>query len=61
MVSQWIRLIECNYFEITMPMITLDSRVAVTMSNYYQGGNEVYNIYINFRFLCFVIEIVNLI
>ena len=31
------------------------------MSNYYQGGNEVYNIYINFRFLCFVIEIVNLI
>ena len=27
MVSQWIRLIECNYIEITMPMITLDSRV----------------------------------
>ena len=26
MVSQWIRLIECNYFEITMLMITLDSR-----------------------------------
>ena len=28
MVSQWIRLIECNYFEITMPIITLDSRIA---------------------------------
>ena len=27
MVSQWIRLIECNYFEITIFMITLDSRV----------------------------------
>ena len=27
MVSQWIRLIECNYFEITILMITLDSRV----------------------------------
>ena len=27
MVSQLIRLIECNYFEITMPMITLDSRI----------------------------------
>ena len=27
MVSQWIRLIEGDYFEITMPMITLDSRV----------------------------------
>ena len=27
MVSQWIRLFECNYFEITILMITLDSRV----------------------------------
>ena len=29
MVSQWIRLIECNYFEITILMITLDSRVVI--------------------------------
>ena len=29
MVRQWIRLIECNYFEITMLMITLDSRIVV--------------------------------
>ena len=26
MVSQWIRHIECNYFEITMPMITLQNK-----------------------------------
>ena len=31
MVSQWIRLIECNYFEITMLMITLDSRIVLIL------------------------------
>ena len=33
MVSQWIRLIGCNYFEITMPMITLDSRIVCVFDN----------------------------
>ena len=33
MVSQWIRLIQCNYFEITMLMITLDSRITFYTHN----------------------------
>ena len=31
MVSQWIRLIESNYFEITMPTITLDFRIVTVI------------------------------
>ena len=44
MVSQQIRLIECNYFEITMPMITLDPRIGVCLARYHRVSRLFYEV-----------------